>query len=245
MPDKTNERLEREAREALIAADLSAKMKRWRLPPPGGGNRGNPKLLFLILLLAFGGAAWWLWPDPEAPMSPPPATPAEQPAPEPVKPAPALPEPRPTEPIAQKPAVNRYLALAQAHYRAPDYAADLRGDEPSGPDVLAPARQALAAHRPADALAALEQVPSAYQTDADYLRAHALFELKQYARSAAFFGQLTGSLRYGEAAQWYEILALLPGTAGDEAPIRNRLKKIADDEGHAFQGEAKRLLKSV
>ena len=44
MENNTNERLEREARESLVAADLSAKMKQWRgqsPPPDGGGNGGR------------------------------------------------------------------------------------------------------------------------------------------------------------------------------------------------------------
>ncbi len=248
IPDNTNERLEREARESLVAADLSAKMKQWRgqSPPPDSGNGGSSKLRLLLLLLAFGGAAWWLWPKAEDKTRQRADPPMEQPtAPAPQQPAPALPTANKPAPMAQKPSANRYLALAQSTYHAPNFAADIRGDAPTTQDALNDARQALADHRPADALDALQNVPQAYQTDADYLRAHALFALKKYQQSASVFEQLNSSVRYGEAAQWFQILALMPDFDREAAQIRRRLKKIADDDGHTFQREAKALEKGL
>ncbi|MBC7776090.1 MAG: hypothetical protein H7246_11705, partial [Phycisphaerae bacterium] len=70
MPYNSNERLEREARESLVASDLSAKMKQWRdqSPPPDGGGNGASPLRILLALLVLGGAAWLFWPP--APPSP-------------------------------------------------------------------------------------------------------------------------------------------------------------------------------
>lgn len=238
MSEKTNERLENEAREALVAADLSAKMKQWRgAPPPPSGGTGWLRLL--IMLLAFGGAAWWFWPQTKVTQTPAPAPPASPSTPVPAPSAPAA--PAAPEPMAGKPGSNKYLALAQTSYQAPDFTADIRGDVPRVQDALNDARRALAEHRPADALEALQQAPAEYQTDADYLRAHALFAQRKYAQSATVFGQLRGSVRYGEAAQWYEILALLPGFEHNKALVLDRLKTIADDNGHTFQREATRL----
>jgi hypothetical protein len=143
--------------------------------------------------------------------------------------------------MAGKPTTNKYLALAQTSYQAPDFTADIRGNAPKVQDALNDARRALADHRPVDALDVLQQAPAEYQSDADYLRAHALFAQKKYAQSAALFGQLTSSSRYGEAAQWYGILALLPGFEHNKALVLDRLKAISDDNGHTYQREATRL----
>ena len=243
MADKTNERLEHEAREALVAADLSAKMKQWReqpnSPPDGGGASW---LRILLLLLAFGGAAWWLWPKADEMPIHPQEIPTQQTAPIPDQQSPPKPEPQQPTPMAQKPAANRYLALAQSQYKAPDFKTEIRGDAPKTQDALNDARQALADRRPGDALDALQNVPDAYKTDGDYLRAHALFGLKKYAEAAAVFGQLTGSIRYGEAAQWYEVLALLTDFEGNKSVVLSKLKAIFGDGGHAFQREAEELL---
>ena len=240
MSEKTNERLEREARESLVAADLSAKMKHWRhqTPPPSGGG-GWARLL--ILLLTFGGAAWWFWPNTETVVPLP--TPKTYPAPvPPTETSPDAPIPTQQKPMAQKPNGNRYLALAQSNYHAPNFSADIRGDAPSSQNKINDARQALADNRPADALDALQNVPSGYETDANYLRAHALFAQKKYVPAAGLFAQLKGSVRYGEAAEWYGLLALLPDFEQNKSVIMGRLKEIAGDDGHVFQQEAKTLL---
>jgi len=117
MPYNSNERLEREARESLVASDLSAKMKQWRNTPPEGGNRGNgAPLRILLVLLALGGAAWLFWPKAEKGN---PLPPQEQPSE--LLPPVQQTVPPAQEPIAQKPAQssNRYLALAQSNSALP------------------------------------------------------------------------------------------------------------------------------
>ncbi|MEO6038072.1 MAG: hypothetical protein ABIQ93_06635 [Saprospiraceae bacterium] len=246
MSDKINEEwLEHEARESLVATDLSAKMKQWGGRPLGEGGGGKPRALPLFFLLLVCGAAWWFWPKAknQAPQQQP--SPVEQPAPVPVIPAPESPQQGQTVPIAQKPSGNRYLALAQSSYLAPNFSADIRGNAPLSQDALNKARQALASHRPAAALDALQQAPAEYETDADYLRAHALFEWKKFAQSAVVFGKLRESVRYGEAAQWYAILAMLPDYEHRKVAIMPALKKIATDENHTYQQEAKRLVREL
>jgi len=243
MSYNSNERLEREARESLVAADLSAKMKQWRnqSPPPSGGGNGFSPLRILLVLLVLGGAVWLFWPVAEIKTPAQLEQPAELPTPT-QTPAQQAIEPA-QEPIAQKPGsdTKRFLALAQSNYHSPDFAAEIRGEATTGKDALNDARRALVESRFGDALQILKNVPKEYSTDAAYLRGHALFGQKKYAQAAAVFGQMTGSVRYGEAAQWYEILSLLPGFEQDNALILNKLKTISSDEGHTFQKEAEAL----
>ncbi len=242
MSDKNIERLEREAREALVAADLSAKMKQWRPapePPKGGG-----RVWAIILLLALAAAAWFFWPQTER--APTQQAPNTAPAPQmPAPSAPAVPEQPKPQPMAEKPKPNRFLALATSIYRPPNFASEVRGNIPDTKDPLDAARRALAEKRPAEALKELLNVPAGYETDANYLRAHALFGLKKYPEAASLFEQLGKSLRYGEAAQWYGTLALLPDFEQHKTLIIKRLNEIANDGGHSFQREAKVLEQSL
>lgn len=246
MPYDSNERLEREALESLVASDLSAKMKQWggQDPAPRGGGF-FPRLL--LVLLALGVAAWLFWPSPEKKHLPPEEPKLESPA---TNQAPIAQEqdyPPSQKPNPQKsaPESNRYLALAQEKYRASDFASSLRGESPQDKDLLQPARTALGERRYSDALHDLENLPPEYQTDAAYLRGHALFGLKKYGQAAAVFAQIRESLRYGEAAQWYEVLALLPDFESNRPMLLKKLKPMADDESHTFQREAAQLLREL
>jgi TolA-binding protein len=239
MPNNSNDRLEREALESLVAADLSAKMKQWRNsdPPP---EKGKGWLLpLLLLLLAFGGAAWLFWPKAAKTDAPLPEKPVQQSNPDTTAPK------TPTQqlPVAQKPipSPNRYLALAQSSYRAPNFVDEIRGNGSEAQQVLNRARQALADRQYQEALRVLQDAPPEYQADAAYLRGHALFGQKKYPQAAAIFGQLGGSVRYGDAAQWFEILSLLPEFEQNKSLIVKKLKKISEDSGHTFQIEAKQL----
>lgn len=242
MPYNTNDRLEREASESLVASELSAKMKQWReqAPPPKGRGSGASPFLILLVLFILVGVAWMFWPKTggETPVHQ--EQPSGLPAPQQSPPQPAPPI---QEPIAQKstPTANRYLALARSNYRAPDFVSQIRGDAASSEDLLNDARRALAARQYAEALNALQNVSEAYTSDAAYLRGHALFGLRKYAQAAEVFGELTGSVRYGEAAQWYEVLALLPDFEHARPLILKKLKKMAAEAEHTFQSEATQL----
>lgn len=246
MPYNSNDRLEREALESLVASDLSAKMKQWRdqAPPPNGsGNRRNP-LLWLMLLLALGVAAWLFWPArEEEKASIPDDKQIEVPKQQEVKPS----LPSNQTPIAQKPPAtpNRHLALALSVYQSPNFAAEIRGNAPAEQGLLNEARQALAEQRFSDAIKVLQNAPVEYKTDAAYLQAHALFGLKKYGQAATLFGQLTDSIRYGEAAQWYEILSLLPDFEQTKPQVVKKLKKMVEDEGHTFYREAEAMYRQI
>lgn len=248
MPNNSNDRLERDARESLVASDLSAKMKQWRdNPAPPDNDRGSsPFLKILLILLIAGGGAWFFWPQPKKAAIPDsqkqlPATPSvdETPVDGTQKSGAA--------PIAQNMPLtpNRYLALAQSHYAPPDFTAETRGDKPVESDMLSNARRALAAHRYSDALKILENAPPQFKTDVEYLSAHAMFGLKKYARAAEQFERLGGSVRYGEAAQWFEALSLLSDSEQNKTRAREILRTMANDEGHTFHEEAKSLLKAL
>ena len=245
MPYNANERLEREARESLVASDLSAKMKQWRdqTPPPKGGGSGGAPLRILLLLLALGGAAWLFWPKMGQKTEAPPKQPSTLPANE-QKPAQDAILPKQT-PIAQKPdsSPSRYLALAQSNYISPDFSAEIRGNASNSQDLLNEARRVLSERRFTDALHILQSAPAEYETDAAYLRAHALFGLKKYPQAATVFGHLTGSIRYGESAQWYEVLSLLPDFEAHKSLVLKKLNRIKADEGHTFHNEAAALFR--
>ncbi|MFN0212840.1 MAG: hypothetical protein ACKVT2_01185 [Saprospiraceae bacterium] len=248
MPYNSNKRLEREARESLVASDLSAKMKQWRDPNQDPGEGGNTLLLFRLLLFValLASALWIFWPpkkpdriqqNQELPTNSPPL---------------AVQEPVPIEQPREQPVVgksietpNRYLALAESSYQKPDFASQVRGDAPTGENLLNDARDAIAKGNYSDALNALQNVSAEYKTDVVYLRGHALFGLKKYQQSAVLFGQITGSVRYGEAAQWYEALSLLPDFEQNKSLVLKKLKKMVDDEGHTFYREATELYRKL
>jgi hypothetical protein len=236
MSDPSQERLEQEALNALVAADLSAKMNQWRQTPPPPDNRRR-RWLPLLLLALLGGATWWLWPT-TAPMVPP-AAPAPLPAPAP----PDAPAPVPAPPMAQKNTTNRLVALAVSHYQPPNFAADIRGNAPANQQQLNDARKALANGQAAEAEKLLSgSFPPEYAKDATYLRAHAFFAQKKFDRATVAFGTLTGTTRYGEASTWYGLLAQMPHYDNNRRTIDAALNAMAQDEAHTFQEEAKRLL---
>jgi hypothetical protein len=239
MPDNLNEKMEQEARESLVASDLSAKMKQWRRTPSNTPKFGGFWRILLLLLVAGGGIWWFRSASLSKPQPPPPVAPKQLPAKEET----ALPEPPAPRPVPKKPMAGnqRYLALAQTSYSAPDFSSEIRGEKSGDHE----ARKALYENRPADALIALQHVPAAYANDAKYLRAHALFQLKKYEQSAVLFSELHTSVRYGEAAQWYEILALLPAFDTKKSLIIKKLNGMANDANHTFYKEARRLYEAL
>ncbi len=243
MPYNSNDRLEQEAREALVAADLSARMKQWGKPgEPPNKNGGSKKYAFLLVFVAIlcAGLAFLFWPmkkTPKPDIDTPTSPNLSAPLPE-VQP---IGTPGKETPIAKGAEPSRLLALAKKRYQTPDFGAEIRGESVQGEGWLNTARQALLQQEYTKALNALEKVPETYQTDIIYLRAHAYFGLNKYAQSADLFSQLNNSVRYGDAAQWYEILALLPNYAQNEAVLNKKMKKILEDEDNTFYREVKSL----
>ncbi|MBL7806701.1 MAG: hypothetical protein JNN28_02740 [Saprospiraceae bacterium] len=238
MPNNNQERLEHEALESLVANELSAKMKHWRAqnqPPPR--RNGKWFLRLLVMLLVCGGVAWLFWPSPQ---------PRPAPAPAPVQaPEPIAKQETPVETPPPAPTRN-YAALARQAYQTPDFANQIRGSRPdANVQVLQQAQKAIAARQYAEALSLLDQAPPEYQSDARYLRGHALFELRQYRQAAQQFEALQNSVRYGEAAVWYLQLAQLAADSLSVKRVQKNLQNIAGESGHAYQQEASKLLRAL
>ncbi|MDX1913746.1 MAG: tetratricopeptide repeat protein [Saprospiraceae bacterium] len=240
MPYNDKERLERESLESLVAADLSAKMKKWRQPNEPPPEKGGKWLRILLMLLIFGGAAWLLF----GPLVADKKAPAPVPAPAPL---PAPPASAPAPPVAQQtpPAPARsYQALALQHYRAPDFSDQIRGGS-TAQNALQSARTALAAGRYTEALENLKQVTPEFRPDAEYLRGHAYLGQKRFAQAIGAFKQLKNSVRYGESAEWYLLLARLADDPAATGTVRKSLKIMANTEGHMHQQDAAALLRAM
>ncbi len=151
----------------------------------------------------------------------------------------------PSENATSTPPGRQYQALAESHYHAPDFTADIRIDAPQEQVELNKARMAMAEQQYAKAITLLQQVPAEYENDANYLHAHALFANKNYPQSAVLFNKLAANDRYGEAAQWYGLLAMMPYFERRKTFVMEGLKKIAVNDRHAFQVEAKQLVSEI
>lgn len=238
-------------REQLIANDLSQKMKHWRndAPPPPDSFLKKYRYWFwaAFLLVCSSVAVWYFVQDaPEAPPATPPVQEKTQQTPPsdlPETPMAGGEKTKEVTPAAQpKSNSGRYAALAMRFYDQPDFNKNIRGNTPApaaGP--LEKVTAAMAAKNWAQALEAIGQLPPEYKSDGEYLKAHILFNQKKYNPAAAVFGGLKGSVRYGEAAQWYEIVALMPNYEKHKALVSQLLNAIVNDEGHTYQEEAKKL----
>ena len=242
-------------REQLIANDLSKKMERWRndSPPPPDDFLKKYRYWFwaAFLLLCSSVAVWYFMPD----------TPEVSPATPPVQektlqsPPTALPETpmaggektKEATPAEQpKNNAGRYAALALRLYDKPDFNKNIRGNTPApaaGP--LETVTAAMAEKNWETALKLISELPPAYKSDGAYLKAHILFNQKKYNAAAAEFGDLKNSVRYGESAQWYEIVALMPNYDKYKSKINQLLTVLVKDEGHTWQEEAKKLDRAV
>ncbi len=150
-----------------------------------------------------------------------------------------------TENLEPVPPGRQYQALGELHYHAPDFAADIRPEAPTEQAALNKARKALAEQHPTEAIALLRQVPAEYENDASYLQAHALFMLKNYPQSAVLFTKLAGDSYYGQAAQWYSLLAMMSHFERRKTYMMEGFKKIAGEAGNPFQGEARQMISEI
>lgn len=242
-------------REQLIANDLSEKMKRWRNappPPPDNFLKKNRYWLWTAFLLLCGSVAvWYFMPKAQTPL---PATPPAQekvqetaPSTPPGTPMAGGENTKDTAPAVQpKSKSGRYAALALRFYDQPDFNKNIRGNTPA-PDAspLETVTAAMAEKNWETALKLINELPPAYKSDGAYLKAHILFNQKKYNAAAAEFGGLKNSVRYGESAQWYEIVALMPDYEMHRNKVRQLLTTIVKDGGHTWQEEAKKLLSAI
>lgn len=238
-------------REQLIANDLSGKMKRWRNdapPPPEDFFKKYRYWIWAAFLLLCNSVAVWYF-MPKTPIVPSAAPPTQEkaqntpPTGTPETPMAGAERKKETTPPAQhKNNSAKYAALATRFYNQPDFNKNIRGNSSSAAGPLENVTAAMAGKKWNDALQAISQLPPEYKSDGDYLKAHILFNQKKYNEAAAVFGSLKSSVRYGEAAQWYEILALMP-TYSDQRQtvVHQMLMALVKDDGHTYQKEAKNL----
>lgn len=242
-------------REQLIANDLSKKMERWRNdpPPPPDGFLKKYRYWFwaAFLLLCSSVAVWYFMP--QSPELPPGTPPVEenmqetQPSALPETPMAGGEKTKETTP-AEQPKINsgRYAALALRFYDKPDFNKNIRGNTAApAASPLENVTAAMAAKNWSQALDAIGQLPPEYKSDGDYLKAHILFNQKKYNAAAAEFDGLKNSVRYGESAQWYEIVALMPNYDNYKSKINQLLTALVKDEGHTWQEEAKKLAEAL
>ncbi|MBL7827967.1 MAG: hypothetical protein JNJ57_15160 [Saprospiraceae bacterium] len=230
-----NDKLENEAFESLIASDLSAKMKHWGNGPTQPENPRGGNWLKLLALLLVGGAIWWFWPSRQPAPPPPPVMPP------PTKEVVPVQE---SAPMAQKitpPEKPKYLALATAYYVKPTFSHQVRGEETEEEHMIHEAQMAFSENDYQATLVLAEKAPAAYASDADYIQAHALFNLKKYTQAANLFEKLKISVRYGEAAEWYFILSLLPNYDQNKSLINKDLVRISNDGTHTYNRQAAAL----
>lgn len=238
-------------REQLIANNLSKKMERWRNdvpPPPDSFLKKYRYWLWTAFLLVCSSVAVWYFMS-EAPAPPPAPPPAAEKTLE--TPPSTLPETpmaggekknETVTPVQSKTNSARYAALAKRFYDQPDFNKNIRGNtSATAASPLEKVTAAMAGKNWDKATEAIGQLPPEYKPDGDYLKAHILFNQKKYNAAAAVFGGLKSSVRYGEAAQWYEIVALMPNYEKHKALVSQLLNVIVNDEGHTYQEEAKKL----
>lgn len=236
--------LEQAALESLVASDLSAKMSKWQQAPPPKPRRPVWPWLLAFCVVALTGW-WWLKPTHKQ-QSPPVKSAPVMPQQQPVQPVAPAPQPSGTPAPTPDPQHTPHMALAQSFYKMPDFNDNIRGGgSPTTVDGITRAEQLLTNRKFDEALAVLQQLPKEYRTDALYLSGHAYFRQKKYAKAAGCFNDVKNSIKYGDAANWYHTLSLIPELDNKKDLIISQLSKIAADNGHPWQADAKRLLEKI
>ncbi|HMQ60229.1 MAG TPA: hypothetical protein PKE06_06130 [Flavilitoribacter sp.] len=143
----------------------------------------------------------------------------------------------------------RYLAVVGDFYEDLD-AANLRGAGNNGQnDPLAPALTAYENRQYEEALKAADQFGkgNSYYIRAQEIKAHALFQLKAYDKSAAVFQSIgrSGLPPYNERAQWNELLCYAARYPADKAQFEAVLAALTADAGHPFHEKAIELGKKI
>ncbi|MCB0643357.1 MAG: hypothetical protein KDC44_17025 [Phaeodactylibacter sp.] len=162
------------------------------------------------------------------------------------KPAPPVAEnkttTRPAEKQAEPSTPNpELIALATELYREQPYSVQLKSADPDADkSLLAQAEAAYADKDFRAVIGLLEKPEPGFETESAKLRAHALFQLGQYDQAAkAFQGLAKGFYKYD--AQWYRLLALLPGLPGTQKEVDALIKEILDNPTHAFRTKTEKV----
>lgn len=249
-------RLEREGMELILEENLRDKMEKWEEElPPQGPRYGWILGAALVLLTAV--AVWqWNLRSHEGMPTPPPSSAPTNTAPPPGQidvPIAQEPEKQPGQDQSQQPknspTGSRYLALAQATYRSPDFSNVRKGSSDAGapPSVTQQAAALFMEKKYLQAVGTLDSIPAAQRTDALKIRAHAFFNLKNYDLAADDFQALsTDGGRYRGDADWHLLLCHLARLPQKQVEFDALLRKMLDPkQPHPLASKAADLQKRV
>ncbi|MCC6461599.1 MAG: hypothetical protein IT260_14085 [Saprospiraceae bacterium] len=248
-------RLEFEVAEALIANQIRAQLHTLRTepppePPPDTTRTTRYRYFFWLIAALLGIAAIGIYrryaqtsltlPAPSPPPGPSRQTPARDTSP--------LPQARnqsaPAQPAPASTSNARPLALATELYQRPQFET-LRSTQ-AAPN--APFEAALTAWSNQEYAAVLSALRPVSDRDPQHLRAatlraHAQFNLKQYAQAAVGFRAVadTRTMPWAEEADWYLLLAMAANGQSGSSDFQTRLAQLCSDSGHPFADQALEL----
>ena len=264
--------LEFEVAEAAVADDIRAQFAALRnQSPTTPSEKGTPsaqvpeprripllKVLCLALALLGLGLLWHHFSRPTASVAPAPESPAapekSQSAPMPLPEKPKVPvasntQKKPNRPKPITPATEGRV-LAGDLYKRPDFES-LRTASPQS-STISTTELALDALKANDYPSAIRMLEPVGATDPQYWKArfllgHSLVSGQRYEQATRVFETVAQSKvqPWAEEAEWYALLSALANGQTETPAFRVNLKKMADDIGHPFQGEADALRKKI
>ncbi len=266
------QQVELDAMEVLLERDLRGEVHQWLdedEPPPPQGNDTPPsppasrpgRLWTAVLLGAAVVLAVVVWrmdwftagsepsgdeatpPVEQMPPSEPPVI-AEQEEQAPPEAPQKTQEIRPGKEKA--PAGKGMIALAGSFYEELSFSNVRKGTTGADEeDPLAEAIKAFENKQYRQALNLLNAIPagSSYAVRALEMKAHALYQLKNYTESAAVFAEVaaTGLPPYAERAQWNQLVCYVTRYPADKNAFDALLAELLEDVGHAYHKKAKEL----
>lgn len=225
-------------------------------PEPGAMQAGWSRrrwLLAAALAIAVAAAGIWQYyqNQPPAPIVNKPDTPGQE---EPIPPLP--PDTARTAPPVRPQAQNQrqpnrqFIAMAKTHYgNAPEFANIRKAGGNAPVDSLTrlqQAERAFADKQFEKAVRLLAEPDAKVQESALYLRGHAHFNAGHYEAAARDFQSVAQMAGYNlDDATWYLLLSDLALYGPANETVRKQLQVIADDSGHPFNAEAKKLRDNI
>jgi hypothetical protein len=261
------QQVELDAMEVLLEQDLRSKASRWlaeddapppaapESAPPASGKRRFPLWPAVMLgAVAVLAVLIWQWklssglpeleekkteqpavqnPDPPGPIADdePPAIPSQN-----------TPPPD-TRPPAQSPEKKAVFAAAGSFYEDLPLS-NVRKGEPrqADEDPLAAATRAYEQKQFRQALTLLNEVPagSSYAVRALELKAHVLYQLKNYEESAKLFAEVAAKrlAPFDDRAQWNQLVCYAVLYPASKAELQALLSAILADKDHPYHEKA-------